>query len=71
MGEKRIKDMYNEGASAFKKYEKTRNIEQFTNDAAEICKRYGHENDVCSLMIWWSARVNQIHQEYIRGAVHG
>lgn len=69
--EQRIKDMYNEGATAFKKYERTRNIEQFTNDATEICKRYGNESDVCSLMIWWGARVQCLHDAYVGGALNG
>ena len=67
MGEKRIKDMYNEAAVAFKNYTKTHNIAQFTDEAAEICQKYGNETDVCGLMIWWSARVNGLHQEYMRG----
>jgi hypothetical protein len=71
MDEKRIKDMYNEGAVAFKKYCTTHNIAQFTDDAAEICKRYGNDTVVCGLMLWWSARVNEIHQGYIGGVTNG
>ena len=69
--EQTIKDMYNEGAVAFKKYVSTRNIEQFTNDAAEICKRYGYSVEVCSLMTWWGARVQGLHDAYLRGAING
>ena len=67
MGEsERIKSMYNEGAVAFKKYTTTHDIAQFTNDAADICKRYENATDVCGLMIWWSARVQGLHDEYRR-----
>lgn len=69
--EEKIKNMYNEGAVAFKKYLETHNIEQFTDNAAEICKRYGNDTVVCGLMIWWSARVNEIHQTYIGGVLNG
>ena len=69
--EQRIKDMYNEGAVAFKKYVSTRNIEQFSNDAIDICKRYGNDVDACGLMIWWSARVQGLHDAYVRGAING
>ena len=69
--EEKIKNMYNEGAVAFKKYTATHDIAQFTDDAAEICKKYGNDTVVCGLMLWWSARVNEIHQAYIGGAVNG
>lgn len=71
MNEKRIKDMYNEGAVAFKKYTATHNIKQFTDDAAEICKRYGNDTVVCGLMLWWTARVNELHEEYAGGLING
>lgn len=70
MNEDDIKNMYNEGAVAFKKYLSTHDIAQFTNDAADICKRYGYGIDVKGLMLWWSARVNTIHQKYIGGALN-
>lgn len=71
MNEDDIKNMYNEGAVAFKKYLSTHDIAQFTDDAAEICKRYGNGIDVNGLMLWWSARVNELHQKYIGGVLNG
>ena len=68
--EEKIKNMYNEGAIAFKKYTTTHNIEQFTDDATEICKKYGNDTVVCGLMLWWSARVNEIHKAYIGGVLN-
>lgn len=70
MDEKTIKQLYNEGAAAFNKYLATHDIEQFTDNAADICKRYGNGTDVCGLMLWWSARVNEIHRNYIGGALN-
>lgn len=70
MDEKTIKALYNEGAVAFNKYLATHNIAQFTDDASEICKRYGNGVAVNGLMIWWSARVNELHQQYIGGALN-
>ena len=70
MDEKTVKALYNEGAVAFNKYLATHNIEQFTDDAADICKRYSNGVDVCGLMLWWTARVNTIHQNYIGGALN-
>ena len=69
--EERIKNIYNEAWRAYKEYLATRDISKFTDDAADICKRYGHKTDVCGLMIWWSARVNELHQGYIGGALNG
>ena len=66
--EERIKNMYNEGAVAFKEYLKTHDIAKFTEDAAAITKKYGHGTDVCNLMIWWSARVQGLHDAYLGGA---
>ena len=66
--EERIKNMYNEGAVAFKEYLKTRDIAKFTDDAAEIVKKYDSSTDVCGLMIWWSSRVQGLHDAYLGGA---
>ena len=68
MEEKTIKQLYNEGAAAFNKYVATHNIEQFTNDATDICKRYGNGVNACGLMLWWSARVQGLHDAYLGGA---
>lgn len=65
--EKRIMDMYNDAWKIYKEYLKNHNIATFTDDAAALCKKYGNETDICSLMIWWAARVNTLHQEYMKG----
>lgn len=65
--EERIKGMYNDAAKLFKEYLTDHDIAKFTDKAAEINKKYGCGTDVCGLMIWWSARVNGLHQEYMRG----
>ena len=65
--EERIKNIYNEGAVAFKEYLKTHDIAKFTDDAAEIVKKYDSSTDVCGLMIWWSARVQGLHDAYLGG----
>lgn len=64
--EKRIMDMYNDAWKIYKEYLRTHNITKFTDDAAALCKKYNHETDVCNLMIWWSARVQSLHDEYMR-----
>lgn len=71
MDEKRIKAMYNDAAKAFNEYLEKHDIAQFTENAAAICKKYNHESDVCNLMIWWSARVQGLHDEYLGGLNNG
>ena len=71
MEEKIIKDVYNQGAIAFKKYIETRDIEQFAKDAAEINKKYGKEVDACGLMGWWAQRVDDMHKLYVGGKANG
>ena len=65
--EKRIMDMYNDAWKIYKEYLKTHDIAKYTDDAAALCKKYGYESDICSLMIWWAARVNELHQKYMKG----
>ena len=64
----RIKNMYNEGAVAFKEYLKTHDIAKFTDDAVAIREKYNNKTDICGLMIWWSARVQGLHDAYLGGA---
>lgn len=69
--EDRIKGMYNDAWKIYKQYLLSHNIAQFTEDGAALCEKYGHETDVCNLMIWWSARVQGIHDEYMRSMGNG
>ena len=59
--------MYNDAWKIYKEYLKTHNIAKYTDDAAALCKKYGHGTDICNLMIWWAARVNAIHENYMKG----
>ena len=65
--EERIKKMYNAAAKLFNQYLKDHDIARFTNSAAALVQEYGNETDVCGLMIWWSARVQGLHDEYLGG----
>lgn len=64
--EKRIKNMYNDAAKAFNEYLTNHDIEGFTNNAVALVEKYGHCSDIHNLMIWWSARVKGLHDEYMR-----
>lgn len=69
--EEKIKDIYNAAWKIYKEYLADHNIAKFTDSAAELCKRYGNGTDVCGLMIWWSARVQGLHDAYLRGDTNG
>lgn len=68
MDEKQIKEMYNDGAKAFNEYVKEHDIAKFTENATAIIKKYKNSVEVCGLMIWWSARVQGLHDEYMGGS---
>ena len=68
MGEKQIKEMYNEGAKAFNEYLKEHDIAKFTENATAIIEKYEKSTAVCGLMIWWGARVQCLHDEYMGGS---
>lgn len=65
--EKRIMDMYNDAWKIYKEYLAKHDIAKFTENAAALTEKYGCETDVCNLMIWWSARVQGLHDEYMEG----
>lgn len=69
--EERIKAMYNDAWKIYKEYLSSRDIAAFTDNGAALCEKYGHETDVCNLMFWWSARVQGLNDEYLRGLKYG
>ena len=62
--EERIKNMYNDAWKIYKDYLTSHNIAKFTDEAAELCKKYDNKPDICNLLIWWSARVQGLHDKY-------
>ena len=64
--EDRIKNLYNEAWKIYKQYLLTHDIAEFTDNASELVKKYGHDTDACYLMIWWSARVQGLHDSWLR-----
>lgn len=62
--EERIKNMYNDAWKIYKDYLANRNIAAFTDSASELCKKYDNKPDICNLLIWWSARVQGLHDKY-------
>lgn len=64
--EKRIMDMYNDAWKIYKEYLKKHDIAKYTDDAAALCKKYEYVSDICNLMVWWAARINAVHNEYMR-----
>ena len=64
--EKRIMDMYNDAWKIYKEYLKTHDIAKYTDAAAALYNKYGYEADIGGLLVWWAARVNAIHNEYMR-----
>lgn len=63
--EKRIMDMYNDAWKIYKEYLSNHDIAAFTDNAAALCAKFNHDTDICNLMIWWSARVQGLHDEYM------
>lgn len=68
--EERITYMYNDAWKIYKEYLSNHDIAKFTDNAARLYEKYDHKTDICNLMIWWSARVQGLHDEYMRN-VHG
>lgn len=64
--EKRIKNMYNDAAKAFNEYLINHDIKEFTDNLVVIREKYNNEVDVEDLVFWWSARVQGLHDEYMR-----
>lgn len=64
--EERIKNMYNDAWKIYKEYLSNHDVAAFTDNAAELCTKFNHDTDICNLMIWWSARVQGLHDQYMR-----
>lgn len=64
--EKRIMEMYNDAWKVYKKYLATHDMEQFNKDIQELVKKYGCKPDIKDLVIWFVARVQGLHDAYMR-----
>lgn len=62
----RITYMYNDAWKIYKVYLANHDIAAFTDNAVKLCEKYDRKTDICDLMIWWSARVQGLHDEYMR-----
>ena len=58
--------MYNDAWKIYKDYLRTHDIAKFTDDAAVLVNKYNGNTDICNLMIWWSARVQGLHEGYMK-----
>ena len=65
--EERIKAMYNDCAKAFNSYLLNHNIQEYNQTIEELCRKYNAEPDIKGLLFWWAARVQGLHDEYVRG----
>ena len=65
--EKRIMDMYNDAWKVYKRYLATHDMEQFNKDMQELVKKYECQPDIQGLAIWFMARVQGLHDEYLGG----
>lgn len=64
--EERIKGMYNDAWKIYKEYLLNRNVEQFTQGMRDLILKYDCKSDIEGLAFWWSARVQGVHDEYMR-----
>lgn len=65
--EKRIMDMYNDAWKVYKRYLATHDMEQFNKDMQELVEKYEGQPDIQGLAIWFMARVQGLHDEYLGG----
>lgn len=60
----RIKGIYNDCWMIYKQYLGNHNMKQYNDATQDLMKKYDYQPDICNLLIWWSSKVNALHDEY-------
>lgn len=62
--EERIKAIYNDCWGIYKKYLSNHNMALWNQNMEAMMKKYDNQPDICGLLIWFSSRVQTLHDEW-------
>lgn len=65
--EERIKAIYNDCWAIYKQYLADHDMGKYNLHKDELFAKYNGETDIEGLLFWWAARVQGLHDEYVRG----
>lgn len=64
--EERIRDIYNDCWANYKEYLSDHDMEAYNQRSHELQKKYGCMSDITNLLLWFSPKINAMHDEYTR-----
>lgn len=64
--EERIKAIYNDCWAIYKQYLADHDMGKYNLHKDELYEKYNGEPDIEGLLFWWAARVQGLHDEYMR-----
>lgn len=62
--EERIKAIYNDCWGIYKKYLSNHDMSLWNQNMEIMMKKYNNQPDICGLLIWFSGRVQTLHDEW-------
>lgn len=65
--ENRISGIYNDCWKIYKDYLRGYDMDRYNQQAQELIKKYGCESDIKDMIIWFSPKINKLHDIYVKG----
>lgn len=69
--QKRVMEIYNGCWLIYKKYLSNHDMSEYNRNVQDLSNKYGNQDDVVDLILWFAPIVNDMHAEYLKNKKAG